>query len=49
MRERLEQALIDDPPRQPTEPTRASKERRVEEKRARGETKRMRRSPTNDD
>ena len=49
LRERLEQALVEDPPRQPTKPTRASKERRVEEKRARGETKRMRRSPPNDD
>jgi ribosome-associated protein len=33
------------PPRRPTKPTAASRERRVADKRRRGETKRLRRSP----
>lgn len=45
LKERLEKALIDSPQRQETRPTRASKRRRVEKKRARGETKRRRQKP----
>jgi ribosome-associated protein len=41
--ERLRQALRVERPRRPTKPTRASQERRVEQKRRRGEVKRQRR------
>lgn len=37
------------PPRRRTKPTRASRERRLADKRARGETKRQRRRPVNPD
>ena len=47
--ERLATALRDglrvDRPRRPTSPTRASEERRLDEKRARGRTKRLRKPP----
>lgn len=36
------------PPRRPTRPSRSSRRRRVEQKRRRGETKRLRRPPTPD-
>jgi ribosome-associated protein len=41
--ERLRQALRVERPRRPTKPTRASQERRVEQKRRRGDVKRQRR------
>jgi len=43
--ERIEKALVDPPKRRRTRPTRASKQRRLEEKRARSETKRLRQPP----
>lgn len=49
MRDRIETALREDPERRPTKATRASKTRRLDEKRARGETKRQRRSPSPED
>lgn len=45
LKEKLEKALIDPPRRKETRPTRASKRRRLERKRARGETKRSRQTP----
>ena len=45
LRERIEKALLDPPKRRRTRPTRASKRRRVEDKRARGRTKRLRQPP----
>jgi ribosome-associated protein len=42
---RLAAALHRDPPRRPTRPTRASKQRRLDQKRRRGETKATRRRP----
>jgi len=42
---RLGAALHRDPPRRPTRPTRAAKQRRLDEKRRRGETKATRRRP----
>lgn len=47
--EKIEAALKQDPERRPTKPTKASQTRRVEEKRARSETKRQRRSPSPED
>ena len=44
LRERLAEALRVETPRRPTKPTRASKVRRVDDKRRRSETKRLRRS-----
>jgi ribosome-associated protein len=44
LRERLADALHVDTPRRPTRPTRGSQVRRVESKRRRSETKRLRRS-----
>ena len=44
----LEEAMRRPTPRRRTRPTRASKERRLEGKRARSETKRLRRKPTPD-
>jgi ribosome-associated protein len=41
----LREALRPERPRRPTTPTAASKERRLEEKRSRGRTKRLRRAP----
>ena len=43
--ELLRQALRVERPRRPTKPTQASKERRLEQKRRRGEIKRLRRAP----
>jgi ribosome-associated protein len=43
--EQLRQALRVERPRRPTKPTRASQERRLEQKRRRGEIKRLRRPP----
>lgn len=48
LRERIEKALVDPPKRRPTRPTRSSKQQRLEEKRARSETKRLRRRPETD-
>jgi ribosome-associated protein len=42
----LRQALRVERPRRPTRPTPAARERRLEEKRRRGETKQLRRRPT---
>jgi len=44
--EALRRALRVERPRRPTAPTAAAKERRLEQKRRRSETKRLRRSPT---
>ena len=41
---KLSAGLHRDPPRRPSRPTKGSKQRRVDEKKARGETKRLRRS-----
>ena len=49
LKEKLEEALREKPPRRSTQPTRASKAKRVETKRARGETKRLRQPPTSED
>ena len=49
LRERLEKAMIDHPKRKRTRPTRRSKRRRLEEKRARGATKRLRQPPSQED
>jgi ribosome-associated protein len=46
---RLSDGLKITPPRRPTKPSRASKERRIESKRLRSETKRQRRTPSTDD
>jgi ribosome-associated protein len=43
--ERLVEAMVPPTPRRPTKPTRASKQRRLDEKKARSETKRLRRPP----
>ena len=43
--EQLRQALRVERPRRPTKPTRESQERRLEQKRRRGEIKRLRRAP----
>jgi len=45
MREKIERALVDPPERRKTRATRASQRRRIEEKRARGRTKRLRKPP----
>ena len=42
---KLETALVDPKPRKKTKPTRAARERRLESKKARSETKRKRRPP----
>jgi ribosome-associated protein len=44
----IREALRRKRPRRPTTPTRASRERRLEEKRARSRTKRLRRPPTSE-
>jgi ribosome-associated protein len=46
--EKLRAALAVPRPRRPTAPTRASRERRIAEKKHRGQTKRLRRPPTED-
>lgn len=43
--DRLREAMVPPTPRRPTKPTRASKRRRLDDKRARSETKRLRRPP----
>jgi ribosome-associated protein len=48
LRSRLADALHIERPRRPTAPTRAAKERRLQAKRARGDTKRLRRPPHDD-
>lgn len=48
LQERLREALVDPPKRKKTKPTRASQRRRVEEKRARSRTKRLRKPPEPD-
>lgn len=45
LKQKVEAALVNKPARRPTRPTRASQHRRVESKKARGETKRLRRKP----
>lgn len=45
LKEKLENALIDPPRRRETKPTKASQERRLVEKKARSDTKRLRRAP----
>ncbi len=49
LRELVETALYQEPPRRPTMPTRASKRRRIEEKRHRGKLKNQRRGRENGD
>ena len=49
LRARLRSALLVAAPRTPTRPTRASKERRLEDKRSQSERKRQRRNPDVDD
>ena len=44
----IREALVRDRPRRPTAPTRASRERRLDEKRVRSRTKRLRRPPEAD-
>jgi ribosome-associated protein len=46
---RIEEALADPKPRQQTRPTRASKSKRLTEKKARSDVKKQRRRPTLDD
>ena len=48
LRSRLADALHVERPRRPTAPSRAAKERRLQAKRARGDTKRLRRPPDAD-
>ena len=45
LRGRIEKALVDPPRRRKTRPTRASKQQRLEDKRARSEKKRLRQPP----
>ena len=47
--ERIESALVVDKPRRATKPSKASKTRRLEAKKARGDTKRGRHRPSIDD
>lgn len=49
LKEKIEAALREDPKRRATKPTRASQQSRVEKKRARSETKRLRRTPPPED
>lgn len=49
MRDRIESALSNRAERRETRPTRSSRTRRLDEKRARSETKRLRRRPDLDD
>jgi ribosome-associated protein len=49
LRELVETALYQEPPRRPTVPTRASRRRRIEAKRHRGKIKDQRRVRANDD
>ena len=49
LRERIETSLLEPKPRTPTNPTKASKKRRTEAKKARSDVKKSRRRPTLDD
>ena len=49
LKEKLEEALRPVPKRKRTKPTKASKRRRIADKRARGEVKRLRRPPMGED
>ncbi|HXV69901.1 MAG TPA: alternative ribosome rescue aminoacyl-tRNA hydrolase ArfB [Acidimicrobiia bacterium] len=49
LKERLEKGMKKEPRRRKTRPSRASKRKRVAEKRARGEIKRLRQNPPVDD
>lgn len=49
LKERLEKGMRKEPRRRKTRPSRASKRKRVAEKRARGEIKRLRQNPPVDD
>lgn len=49
LREKLEGALVEPPKRRKTRPSSGAKKKRVDEKKARGETKRLRRNPSPDD
>jgi ribosome-associated protein len=49
LRTRLGEALVVPKARRPTRPSRASKTRRIQAKRRRGETKRLRRPPTSEE
>lgn len=49
LREKLEEALEEKPKRKKTRPTRTSQRRRLADKRARGEKKRLRRTPPIED
>lgn len=49
LRDKVEAALVETAPRRRTRPTRASRQRRLAEKRARAEVKRLRRSPKTED
>lgn len=49
LKERLEKGIRKEPRRRKTRPSRASKRKRVAEKRARGEIKRLRQNPPVDD
>jgi ribosome-associated protein len=49
LKEKLEKALVDPPRRRETKPSKASKERRLEEKKARSDTKRLRQAPRDGD
>jgi len=49
LRDKLQSALVDQPERRRTRPTRAAKRRRIEEKKARGDIKRLRRRPDPED
>lgn len=42
---RLEEALVEDPPRKPTKPSRAARRQRLDDKRAQSEKKQLRRPP----
>ncbi|HEU4319279.1 MAG TPA: alternative ribosome rescue aminoacyl-tRNA hydrolase ArfB [Acidimicrobiia bacterium] len=49
LKEKIEEALREKRPRRSTKPTKASKKKRVEKKRTRGETKRLRQTPPQED
>lgn len=49
LKERIESALVETLDRRPTRPTRASRQQRAAEKRARSEVKRLRRRPGSDE
>jgi ribosome-associated protein len=49
LKDKLEKALVDPPLRRETKPSKASKKRRLDEKKARSDTKRLRRAPRDGD